>query len=598
MKPDQSWESRYIKTGALTSDALKVEDGGQATPSRAMLDCYYTHTVDYCDKQAASSVAGQKSHVKAASLQPYDMDCFYHHTVDFCEALKAKNQATQVLNNVEPSHRTVVPSLPPVQREPSAAASVAAAAAAAAPRPVVAPAARAAPNPDAAASAAAAGAPITWAKHAENEEEQQQRAVAAAKVAVHAAASSKKAASVAHARAVVPPAPAMTSAQRDSNALRLAEGLGGGGGGGASMGSVAVSLAKKEAAQREDVKVGPRAAAIPEKKIYTESISAESQWDIAHGVRVIDGSPRVKASESTEDEGVSVAGLERLARMDGLAVIPESLESAKGGEHAQIYAGRNGGTLKAAKDAEAEWEARRKAAVDAYYKGENSALSAGSTDTTSWEDAHGLRSKDYVPAAPVREEVQQSRDDAHVAAAAPAHEESQQHEQEEVHSRSAAEGVKGADEGMMVSAKTGGVQSLSGQEGGGAAGGYSAMLKAHAAAEARWEAEHGLRRSFGAGKNMAAAPASVAPALVVDAPPPSAAVADPKKEAPGADDGAAPKHASSHEGVKKAVSGGGVSKKLVEGAVKEEEGLGAAGVEALGFSSPSKFEKHLEKEGV
>ena len=97
---------------------------------------------------------------------------------------------------------------------------------------------------------------------------------------------------------------------------------------------------------------------------------------------------------------------------------------------------------------------------------------------------------------------------------------------------------------------------------------------------------------------MAAAPASVAPALVVDAPPAPADVADPKKEASGADDEAASKHSSAHEGVKKAVSGGGVSKKLVEGAVKEEEGLGAAGVAALGFSSPSKFEKHLEKEGV
>lgn len=599
---DLSWQERYIKTGALTSDAAKPAAGDKASESlassRKMLDCYYTHTVDYCDKQAASSVAGQKSHVKAASLQPYDMDCFYHHTVAFCEALKNKNKDTEVLK-VEPSHKAAVAPLPPVHREPRAAAP----AVAAAPRPVAVPAlseAHAVPNPDASAASSATSAPITWAKHAEEEEEQQQRSSAAAKAAVHAAAASKVASTV---HGAILPTPVMTSAQRDRNALDLAEGLGegGGGGGGASMGSAAISLARKEAAQREDVSVGPRAA-IPAKRLYAKSISAESAWDISHGVRVIDGSPHVKASRSENGGaagGVSVAGLKRLARMDGLAVIPDALEVEKGrGHEKEGYAGRNAVGLKAAADAEKAWEARRKAAVEAYYQGEKSALSAGREDTASWEVEHGLRSKG---SSPVVGEGAQEGGDAPVAAAAAVVEGAQQEQQQE--EAQAVGGRGAADGGMMVAAKTGGVQSLSGQGGGGAGGGYSAMLKAHAAAEAKWEADHGLRRSSSGGRGEVDAPAYDVSAQVVPAAAPQNVVDGHAERSGGGHSGGANDEAASKpaaaaaEGVKEADSGG-VSKSLVEGAVKEEEGLGAAGVAALGFSSPAKFEKHLEKEGI
>ena len=97
------WSRRFLKTGTF----YHAEDQGKPAVG---VDCYYTHSVSYCDGQSgqalASRAAGgqqhmtrlQKAQAKERALamdgaNDYDMDCFYHHEVSWCEALHAKQKA-------------------------------------------------------------------------------------------------------------------------------------------------------------------------------------------------------------------------------------------------------------------------------------------------------------------------------------------------------------------------------------------------------------------------------------------------------------------------------------------------------------------------
>ena len=97
------WSRRFLKTGTF----YHAEDQGKPAVG---VDCYYTHSVSYCDGKSgqalASRAAGgqqhmtrlQKAQAKERALamdgaNDYDMDCFYHHEVSWCEALHAKQKA-------------------------------------------------------------------------------------------------------------------------------------------------------------------------------------------------------------------------------------------------------------------------------------------------------------------------------------------------------------------------------------------------------------------------------------------------------------------------------------------------------------------------
>lgn len=106
LSDDSPWAHRFMRKGELYSG----ENRGKAAVGA---DCYYTHSVSYCDGQQGQQ--GQALSNRAADVQSrstelsraekkaralamdgdntYDMDCFYQHEVSWCMSLHAKQKA-------------------------------------------------------------------------------------------------------------------------------------------------------------------------------------------------------------------------------------------------------------------------------------------------------------------------------------------------------------------------------------------------------------------------------------------------------------------------------------------------------------------------
>ena len=102
---DTPWAHRFLKKAEL----YQGQNSGKAA---AGADCYYTHTVAWCNGQNAQGAGSRAVDVKSHSdglsaaqkkeqalamdgANDYDMDCFYHHEVSWCLKLHAKDKAAR-----------------------------------------------------------------------------------------------------------------------------------------------------------------------------------------------------------------------------------------------------------------------------------------------------------------------------------------------------------------------------------------------------------------------------------------------------------------------------------------------------------------------
>jgi len=108
LSDDSKWAHRFMNKGEF----YQGEDRGKAALGA---DCYYTHSVAWCDAQnGGTALAGRAAHVQVNSVglsaeqkreqkkeqalamdgaNDYDMDCFYHHEVSWCLTMHAKEKA-------------------------------------------------------------------------------------------------------------------------------------------------------------------------------------------------------------------------------------------------------------------------------------------------------------------------------------------------------------------------------------------------------------------------------------------------------------------------------------------------------------------------
>ena len=102
---DTPWAHRFLKKAEL----YQGQNSGKAAVGA---DCYYTHTVAWCNAQNAQGAGSRAMDVKSHSdglsaaqkkeqalamdgANDYDMDCFYHHEVSWCLKLHAKEKAAR-----------------------------------------------------------------------------------------------------------------------------------------------------------------------------------------------------------------------------------------------------------------------------------------------------------------------------------------------------------------------------------------------------------------------------------------------------------------------------------------------------------------------
>lgn len=105
LSDDSPWAHRFMQKGELYQGESKGK-------SAVGVDCYYTHTVSWCDAQKSMSFSGHAVQVRSHSdklsraqrkeqalamdgANDYDMDCFYHHEVGWCLELHAKQKAAK-----------------------------------------------------------------------------------------------------------------------------------------------------------------------------------------------------------------------------------------------------------------------------------------------------------------------------------------------------------------------------------------------------------------------------------------------------------------------------------------------------------------------
>lgn len=107
LSDDTKWSHRFMRKGEL----YKGQNKGKVALGA---DCYYTHSVAWCDAQdGGTALAGRAAQVKVNSAglsskqkreqkkeqalamdgaNDYDMDCLYHHEISWCQALHAKQK--------------------------------------------------------------------------------------------------------------------------------------------------------------------------------------------------------------------------------------------------------------------------------------------------------------------------------------------------------------------------------------------------------------------------------------------------------------------------------------------------------------------------